>query len=118
MRIVLFCLVFFLLAPAVVLAQDDVEPTTTEYLALLFNIGIVGAVVQLVKWKLIPWMKTSAPFLIPILGMVIGVISAWLLAQTGIDISPIGDVLGAGIMSGALASTGFVVLKEISNKRS
>lgn len=98
---------------------DELEPTNMGYIALMFNIGIVGAAVQLVKWKLLPILKRSAPYAIPLMAMVIGTASAWVMATTGIDISPIGNVFGVGIMgimSGACASTGFAVLKEFDNK--
>lgn len=96
--------------------EDAVEPTTMEYIALMFNIGIVGAAVQLVKWKLLPILKASAPYAIPLIGMAIGIASAYVMELTGIDISPIGNIFEVGIMSGALASTGFNVLKEFDNK--
>jgi hypothetical protein len=113
-------LVVFLLLPFVVLAQEAGEVPGADpwpYVAIAFNSGIVLMLVQLLKNKVLPILKQKAPYLIPLIGMVIGVASALVLGATGIDISPIGDVFGAGIASGALASTWFAVAKEVQNKR-
>jgi len=85
-----------------------------EYIALAFNVGIVGVAVQLLKWKVLPVLKEKYPYLLPIIAMVIGTASAWVMAQTGIDISPIGAVFN-GMVSGALAVTGFNIAKETQN---
>ena len=106
-----------LISPIVLAQGGEVEPTNTEYLALLFNVGVVMVLVQLAKWKVLPFLKTRAPYAIPIIGMVLGIAGAWVLQMTGIDISAIGDIFGAGIASGALASTGFAIVKEASNVR-
>lgn len=116
-RITFIAAVVLLFMPILALAQgDDVEPTSMEYIALMFNVGIVGAAVQLLKWKLLPILKKQAPYAIPLIGMGIGTASAWVMKITGVDISPIGNIFEVGIMSGAFASSGFAVLKEVSNK--
>lgn len=108
---------FLLLLPLGVFAQGGDElPEGWIYVALAFNVGIVGMLVQILKLKVLPILKRQAPYLIPLLGMVIGVATAWILQNTGIDVSPIGDVFGPGIVSGALASTAFAVVKEGQNK--
>lgn len=118
MRVWLILILLIFLSPVLLFAQGDgVEPTKMEYIALMFNVGIVATVVQLIKWKGLPWLKKSAPYLIPVLSLVIGIGGAWVLTQTGIDISPIGDIFSVGILSGAMASSGFAVVKEIDNKR-
>lgn len=112
-------LMVFLLLPFVVLAQEAGEVPGADpwpYVAIAFNSGIVLMLVQLLKLKVIPMLKAKAPYLIPLIGMAIGVVSALVLSATGIDISPVGDVFGAGIASGALASAGFAVFKEAGNK--
>lgn len=115
MKFLLFLV--FLLAPRVLFAQgESVEPTMMGYVAVLFNSGVVLVLVQLLKWRVLPWLRATAPYLIPILAMAVGMATAWIFALTGIDITPIGDILGAGIVSGALASSGFVVLKEVDNR--
>lgn len=116
-RITFVAALVLLFMPMLALGQgDEVEPTNMEYIALMFNVGIVGAAVQLLKWKLLPVLKKQAPYSIPLIGMGIGTASAWVMKMTGIDISPIGNIFEVGIMSGAFASSGFAVLKEFSNK--
>lgn len=118
MRVCLFLVLLVFLSPVFLFAQgDEVEPTTMGYIGLMFNVGIVGAAVQLLKWKVLPWLKRSVPYLIPVLSMIIGIGSTWVLTQTGIDISPIGDIFSVGVISGTMASTGFAVVKELDNKR-
>lgn len=103
-------------ASPLVLAQgDETEPTKTEYVALLANSGLVAFVVQLAKWKFKPWLKDKVPYLIPIVGLALGVLGAWTMSEFGIDISAIGDVFGAGVASAALSSWGFAVVKEGHN---
>ena len=106
----------FLLMPLAAFAQGGEPGVEPNYVALAFNVGIVAALVQLLKLYVIPRLKEKAPYLIPIIGMVFGVMTAFVLQETGIDISSIGDVFGAGIASGALASAGFAVVKEGQNK--
>lgn len=117
-------LVMILLVP-LALAQeggggDDPVPVPDVdwkiYLALVFNSGLVALIVQLLKKYALPWLKASYPFLIPLIGMGLGILSGWVLSEFGIDISPIGDLFGAGVASGALASAGFAVVKEVDNK--
>lgn len=110
----------FLLMPMVVFAQEA-EPAPGAdpwyYARVALNSGVVLMLVQLLKNKVLPILKKKAPYSIPVIGMAIGVVSALILSATGVDISPIGDVFGAGIASGALASTWFAVAKELDNKR-
>lgn len=108
----------FLLMPLAAFAQDVEEPggDPWTYVALVFNVGVVAALVQLLKLYVMPWLKEKAPYLIPIIGIAIGIAGALVLQATGIDLSPIGDLFGAGIASGALASAGFAVAKEAQNK--
>lgn len=99
------------------LQEEGVKPDTLKYIALAANAIIAGVGVQLVKWKLIPWLKTSAPYMLPVVGMIIGIASAAVMSSFGIDLTPLGDVFGVGVLSGALASSGFSMVKEVDNKR-
>lgn len=78
-----------------------------ELIALAFNSGIVLAVVQIVKIVLLPKLRASAPWAIPLLASVVGLAASMVLAKTGIDISPI-----AGVFSGFAASGMFALAKE------
>ena len=79
----------------------------SELIPLAFNSGIVLALVQLLKVKVLPALKESAPWAIPLVASVVGLGASFVLAQTGIDISPI-----AGVFSGFAASGLFAVVKE------
>lgn len=113
-----FVVVFavLLLMPLAAFAQGGEPGAEPNYVALAFNVGIVAMLVQILKIYVMPRLREKAPYLIPIIGMVLGVLTAYILQATGIDISAIGDVFGAGIASGALASAGFAVVKEGKNK--
>ena len=78
-----------------------------ELVALAFNSGIVLAIVQLLKLTLLPRLRASAPWAIPLIASAIGLASSVVLAATGIDITPI-----AGLFSGFAASGMFAVVKE------
>ena len=77
---------------------------------------LIPIYLKALKNRLIPWLKATAPYAIPLIGMGIGMVTAAVLAATGIDISPIGGVFEVGILSGAVASSGFAVAKEAQNK--
>ncbi|MCP4201149.1 MAG: hypothetical protein GY769_04365 [bacterium] len=117
-------ILLLLLAPMPLLAlvQDapvPVEPDPTNpwyYLALAANFGLVAFLVQILKNKLLPSLKEKAAYAIPLIAMVLGMAAPLVLQQTGIDILPIKDVFTAGLVSGAFASSGFVVAKEWGNK--
>lgn len=118
---VIFLMIFavFLMLPFAAFAQEAEEVPGADpwsYIALGFNSGIVLMLVQLLKNLALPGLKKNYPYLIPLIGMGIGIASAWVLQATGIDISPIGDLFGAGIISGALASAQFAVIKEGHNE--
>lgn len=114
---ILFTVLFVLVMPVLLMAQDIVEqePNTLEYVALAFNLGLVVALVQLTKYRALPWLKTNAPYLIPFISMAIAVLSTWVLTHTGIDLSPFGGVFEVGVASGGAASLSFVVGKELHN---
>lgn len=81
----------------------------SEVVALAFNVGIVLALVQVLKVRFLPILKASAPWAIPLVASVIGFGASFVLVKTGIDITPI-----AGVFSGFAASGVFAVGKEIS----
>ena len=108
---------FLLVMMLLFMQGEEVEPTNMEYIALFFNAIIAGVGVQLIKWKLVPWLKTTAPYLLPVISMAIGIVTAGAMSAYGIDLAPLGDIFGVGIMSGLLASSGFSVIKEIDNRR-
>ena len=83
------------------------ESLTKELIALAMNSGVVLAVVQLLKVKVLPWLKTNAPWSIPLIAGGIGLASSAIMAATGIDISLI-----AGVFSGFAASGMFAIVKE------
>lgn len=111
-----FAIALFL--PVALFAQEAPVEEPSEimlYVALAFNVGLIGVLVQLLKTKVLPTLKEKYPFLIPLIAMGIGVGSKFIFDLFGIDISPIAGVFESGIVSGALASSSFVVLKEIGN---
>ncbi len=114
---IFFCsLLLFLLFTPVALAQDvEVEPTQIEYVVLFLNSIIAGLGVQLFKWKLIPKIKQAAPYLLPVIALGVGTLSAWLLSTFGVDIGPLEAVIELGLMSGVIASAGFSTIKEGHN---
>ena len=83
------------------------ESLTKELVALAMNSGVVLAVVQLLKLVILPRLRMSAPWAIPVMAAAIGLGSSAVMAWTGIDISPI-----AGVFSGFAASGMFAVVKE------
>lgn len=83
------------------------ETTGLELFALAFNTGIVFALVQLIKTKLLPVLRTKFPWAIPLVASGLGLASAMVLSRYGIDISPI-----AGAFTGLASSGAFAVVKE------
>ncbi len=83
------------------------ESLATESIALAFNSGIVLAIVQLLKVVVLPKMRASYPWAIPLVASVVGLASSVVLAWTGIDITPI-----AGAFTGFAASGIFAFVKE------
>lgn len=83
------------------------ESLLKDLVPLAFNSGIVMAIVQLLKVVVIPKLRVSAPWAIPLLASVVGLAASMVMARTGIDISPI-----AGVFSGFAASGMFAVVKE------
>ena len=119
MRKVTFIFLFFILMmPMVVFAQEGEVPEASEtmlYIQLLFNVGLVGVIVQLIKTKLLPIIKEKVPYLIPFIAMGMGAVIPLVLSKFGIDLTPVGNLFETAVVSGSLASVGFVGIKELHN---
>ncbi len=83
------------------------ESLVSELIPLAFNSGVVVMLVQLLKLKLMPSLKLHYPWAIPIIASGLGFAASMVMAQTGIDITPI-----SGLFSGFAASGMFAAVKE------
>lgn len=81
--------------------------TTMELIALAMNSGLVLVIVQVLKVYALPGLRTSAPWAIPLIASVLGMLSSMVLTKSGIDISPI-----AGLFTGLASSGAFAAIKE------
>jgi len=79
----------------------------SELFALLFNSGIAMVLVQVIKTRLIPVLKTDYPWALPIIAMALGSVTSVVLSRYGWDISAI-----AGAFSGLASSGAFATVKE------
>ena len=75
------------------------ESLTGELIALAFNSGIVLAFVQLLKVVIIPKLRLSVPWSIPMIAASIGLLSSVIMKETGIDISPIASTTATSSFS-------------------
>lgn len=78
-------------------------------IAIAFNMGIVAALVQLVKTQIVPKLKETAPWALTLIASAIGFAASFVLARTGIDISPI-----AGAFTGMVTAGLFSVVRNLT----
>lgn len=83
------------------------ESQLSELFVLLFNSGIAMALVQVIKTKLIPVLKTDYPWALPIIAMALGSVTSVVLSRWGLDISAI-----VGAFSGLASAGAFATVKE------
>ena len=79
----------------------------SELFALLFNAGIAMALVQVIKTRLIPVLKSDYPWALPIIATALGSVTSIVLSRYGLDISAI-----AGAFSGLASAGAFATVKE------